>query len=72
MGDRMYTLGERRFFAARRRARSILPAWEGRGNPWRWFSWEVLPDGERDYLACGVDTLREAQRPIDEACGITG
>lgn len=71
MADRMYTSGERRFFAVRRRVREMIPSWEGTGNPWRWFSWEVV-DGHRDYLACGVDTLRDAQRPIDDACGITG
>ena len=61
----------RRFCAVRRRVRDMIPGYEGRGNPWLWFSWEDV-GGERDYLACGVATLREAQEPIDTACGITG
>lgn len=73
MTERHYAFSAdgRCFFAVRKRVRDMME-WEGRGNPWLWFSWEVLANGERDYLACGVRTLREAQEPIDKLCGITG
>ena len=67
----MYHADGRKFFCVKERAKNMLPSWEGRGNPWLWFSWEVV-NGERDYLACGVSTIREAQEPIDKLCGITG
>lgn len=69
--DYAFTADGRKFFAVKRRAKDMLPGWEGRGNPWLWFSWEQKDD-ERDYLACGVGTLREAQQPIDKLCEITG
>jgi hypothetical protein len=69
--DYGFTADGRRFFAVKRRVREMLPSWEGKGNPMLWFSWEQK-GSERDYLACGVKTLYEAQRPIDKICDITG
>lgn len=69
--DYVFHSGNRKFFAVRRPVRDMM-AWDGRGNPRLWFSWEMLEDGARDYLACGVKTLLEAREPIDNACGITG
>lgn len=68
-----YSADGRTFYVVQSPVRSLIPSWEGRrgSNPLRWFSWE-FKDGERDYLACGVKTRREAQEPIDRLCGITG
>lgn len=68
---RRFVAGDRTFYLVQRRVRDIEKSWEGQGNPKRWFSWEQVGD-ERHYLARGVKTMREAQKPIDKTCGITG
>lgn len=69
--DYRFVAGDRVFFVVRRHVKEMMRSYEGRGNPSLWYSWEELDD-ERDYLACGVRTMREAQKPIDKICGITG
>jgi hypothetical protein len=70
VSDRRYVADDRVFYVVKRRAKEMIPSWE-KGNPILWFSWEQR-GSERDYLATGVKTLWEAEKPINKICGITG
>lgn len=59
------SLSNRRFIVERCRVRKHLPWWEGKGNPWLWFSYEQL-GSSRAWFACGTTTMREAWDAITD------
>lgn len=67
--DYVFTINGSKYVVVRRHAREMIPSWDGCGNPWLWFSWEQKT-GVRDYLACGVKTLREAKESLPDTAEV--